>query len=105
LDNIIDSTDSAYINEKIKMIKNKEINKTKKSNSKNKEYLIKYVMQLPEYKKSKGLTIGNMSSQILAIIYLNELDHFIKENLKIKYYIRYKENIKETSIISLKNFS
>lgn len=41
------------------------------------------------YELGKGLPIGNMTSQILAIYYLNELDHFIKEKLKIKYYIRY----------------
>lgn len=39
-----------------------------------------------------GLSIGNMSSQILAIFYLNDMDHFIKENLKIKYYVRYQDD-------------
>ena len=34
-----------------------------------------------------------MSSQFIAILYLNELDHFIKENLKIKYYIRYMDDV------------
>lgn len=38
---------------------------------------------------NEGLPIGNVSSQILAIYYLNDLDHYIKEDLKIKYYIRY----------------
>lgn len=38
-----------------------------------------------------GLSIGNMTSQVLAIFYLNDLDHFIKEDLKIKYYIRYQD--------------
>ena len=33
-----------------------------------------------------------MSSQFLAILYLNELDHFIKNNLKIKYYCRYMDD-------------
>ena len=33
-----------------------------------------------------------MTSQILAIFYLNDLDHYIKENLKIKYYIRYQDD-------------
>lgn len=44
------------------------------------------------YKTGKGLPIGNMSSQILAIYYLNKLDHFIKEKLKVKYYIRYMDD-------------
>ena len=39
-----------------------------------------------------GIGIGNMTSQILAIFYLNDLDHFIKEKLKIKYYVRYQDD-------------
>ena len=41
---------------------------------------------------TEGLPIGNLSSQILAIFYLNEMDHFIKEKLKIKRYIRYMDD-------------
>ena len=33
-----------------------------------------------------------MTSQIFAIFYLNDLDHLIKEELKIKYYIRYQDD-------------
>ena len=33
-----------------------------------------------------------MTSQILAIFYLNDLDHFIKEKLGIKYYVRYQDD-------------
>ena len=33
-----------------------------------------------------------MTSQILAIFYLNDMDHFIKETLKIKYYVRYQDD-------------
>lgn len=39
-----------------------------------------------------GLSIGNMTSQVLAVFYLNDLDHFIKEDLKIKYYVRYQDD-------------
>ena len=39
-----------------------------------------------------GLGIGNMTSQCLAIFYLNDMDHFIKETLKIKYYVRYQDD-------------
>lgn len=38
------------------------------------------------------LSIGFMTSQILGIFYLNDLDHFIKENLKIKRYVRYQDD-------------
>lgn len=33
-----------------------------------------------------------MTSQILAIFYLNDLDHFIKETLNVKYYVRYQDD-------------
>lgn len=36
-----------------------------------------------------GLPLGNITSQLFANIYLNELDQFIKHKLGVKYYIRY----------------
>lgn len=33
-----------------------------------------------------------MTSQIFGIFYLNDLDHYIKEELKIKYYVRYQDD-------------
>ena len=33
-----------------------------------------------------------MTSQILAIFYLNDFDHFVKEKLHIKYYVRYQDD-------------
>ncbi len=37
----------------------------------------------------KGLPLGNVTSQLFANIYLNELDQFVKHQLKAKYYLRY----------------
>lgn len=37
----------------------------------------------------RGLPIGNITSQFFANVYLNELDQFVKHQLKAKYYIRY----------------
>jgi len=37
----------------------------------------------------KGLPLGNVTSQILANVYLNELDLYIKKVLKAKHYLRY----------------
>jgi len=37
----------------------------------------------------KGLPLGNVTSQLFANIYLNELDQYIKRKLKAKYYARY----------------
>lgn len=39
--------------------------------------------------KGKGMPLGNLTSQFFANVYLNELDYFVKHDLKIKYYIRY----------------
>lgn len=37
----------------------------------------------------KGMPLGNLTSQLFANIYLNDLDHFTKHKLKTKFYIRY----------------
>ncbi len=84
---IIDSTDCSYVNKEITFLKKNEIKKN--FSDKN---IIKEIEKIPIYEKGKGLPIGNMSSQFLAIFYLNELDHFIKEKLNIKYYIRYMDD-------------
>ena len=39
--------------------------------------------------RKKGIPIGNLTSQFFANLYLNDFDHFVKEDLKAKYYIRY----------------
>ena len=39
-----------------------------------------------------GIPIGNYTSQFFANIYLNELDQYIKRDLKIKYYTRYMDD-------------
>lgn len=41
------------------------------------------------FERRTGLPIGNLTSQFFANIYLNPLDHFIKEKLKIPAYLRY----------------
>lgn len=42
---------------------------------------------------AKGMPIGNLSSQLFANIYLNDFDHWIKEGLRIKRYLRYVDDI------------
>lgn len=88
---IIDSTDYEYVNKTINRLKEKEIEKINKKNINNKQKLIEEIKNIPIYKKGKGLPIGNMTSQILAIYYLNELDHYINDTLKVKY-IRYMDD-------------
>ena len=55
---------------------------------------------------SCGLPLGNITSQLFANIYLNELDKFIKHELKIKYYIRYCDDfvILEDNLACLDNY-
>lgn len=40
-----------------------------------------------------GIPLGNLTSQLFSNIYLNPLDHYAKRILKIKYYIRYADDI------------
>lgn len=72
--NIIDETNYSYINE--------GINKINNNNN----------LDLCLYQYGKGLSIGNMCSQMLAVFYLNDFDHYIKEKLGCKYYIRYMDD-------------
>ena len=39
-----------------------------------------------------GLPLGNLTSQLLVNIYMNEFDQFVKDKLKIEYYIRYADD-------------
>lgn len=71
---IVDETNMPYINRMIDVFNRK------------------YDVGIPHYEYGKGLSIGAMTSQFLAIFYLNNLDHFIKEKLKCQYYIRYMDD-------------
>jgi hypothetical protein len=60
-----------------------------------------------------GLPIGNLTSQLFANIYLNEFDHFVKRDLKIRFYGRYVDdfvlvhpdkNYLTSIILVIKNF-
>ena len=41
----------------------------------------------------KGMPIGNLTSQMFANVYLNELDQYCKRELQIRHYIRYMDDI------------
>lgn len=41
----------------------------------------------------KGMPIGNLTSQMFANLYLNELDQYCKRELGIKYFIRYMDDV------------
>lgn len=92
---IINTSNEKYLNNEINRLKDIKIRQISKLNISDKEKQLKInkIKDLPIYENKKGLPIGNMTSQILAIFYLNEVDHFIKENLKHKYYIRYMDDL------------
>jgi retron-type reverse transcriptase len=60
-----------------------------------------------------GLPLGNLTSQLLVNIYMNKFDHFIKRELKVKFYIRYADdfvilsdnkNILESLLLKISEF-
>lgn len=51
--------------------------------------LVRMIIASFEISAGKGLPLGNVTSQLFANIYLNELDQFMKHELKAHYYIRY----------------
>jgi len=61
-------------------------------NSNPQEPIIQYFNDdtlLTPIERRHGLPIGNLTSQFFANIYLSPLDHFIKEELRCKAYVRY----------------
>jgi len=42
---------------------------------------------------AKGMPIGNLSSQLFANIYLNDFDHWVKETLRVRHYLRYVDDM------------
>ncbi len=67
--------------------------------TKNKKYArlkhIKHFKSETKYYEfnEKSLGLGSQTSQLLALLTLNEIDHFIKEKLHIKYYGRYMDDL------------
>src|SRR5574344_88176 len=74
IERIIDSTNYSYINKEIDEL-NHDFNEN-----------------LPHYEIGKGLPIGNLSSQFLAIFYLSKLHHYIIHDLHVKYMINYMDD-------------
>lgn len=56
-------------------------------------YLLKFTYKMIyENNDFSGICIGNYTSQWFANIYLNEFDHYVKEVLNIKFYLRYMDD-------------
>ncbi len=43
--------------------------------------------------RPRGLPIGNLTSQLFANFYLNDFDHYVREQLHFPYYIRYMDDV------------
>ena len=56
------------------------------------EILTSFANEQPNLFGIKGVPIGNLTSQLFANIYMNELDQFIRHDLKVKYYARYTDD-------------
>ena len=56
------------------------------------EEIIDSAKALPSDSAGVGLPIGNLTSQFFANLYLNELDYFVKFDLKMRYYLRYMDD-------------
>lgn len=48
---------------------------------------------IDSYGTEKGIPMGNQSSQCFALLYLDRIDRFIKENLRVKFYVRYMDDM------------
>jgi retron-type reverse transcriptase len=55
-------------------------------------WLINEILKSFEKYPDVGLPLGNVTSQLFANIYLNELDQFVKHKLKVKHYFRYADD-------------
>lgn len=55
-------------------------------------FLIREIIRSDNYIENKGIPIGNLTSQLFANIYLDQLDCFVKNTLKNKIYFRYMDD-------------
>jgi len=55
-------------------------------------WLIQEILNSNNKEIGKGIPIGNLTSQLFANVYLNELDQYVKRILKRRYYIRYMDD-------------
>ena len=54
--------------------------------------LTKIISSFQSTRKGLGLPLGNLTSQLLVNIYMNEFDQFMKHKLKARYYLRYADD-------------
>lgn len=70
------------------------LNKLKKEKFDEDEiWLLKLIIDSKNKENGVGLPIGNQTSQWFGLYYLDEIDRLIKEKLRIKYYVRYMDDM------------
>ncbi len=55
--------------------------------------LVKKIISSYEFLSGKGLPMGNQTSQCFALLYLDCIDRCIKEECRVKYYLRYMDDM------------
>lgn len=55
-------------------------------------WLLTEIIESFHMEPGRGLPLGNLTSQLFANIYMNELDQYIKHALGVKHYIRYADD-------------
>lgn len=56
------------------------------------EILRRLVMECGCIEGGRGLPLGALTSQLMANAYLDQLDHFVKDDLGVRYYVRYMDD-------------
>jgi len=56
------------------------------------QLLVQIVHSFSSLREGKGLPLGNLTSQLLVNVYMNEFDQYVKHILRAKYYIRYADD-------------
>ncbi len=55
--------------------------------------LIRQILDSYHDRPGVGIPLGNLTSQLFANVYLNELDYYVKHHLKCRHYLRYMDDI------------
>jgi hypothetical protein len=55
-------------------------------------WLLERVIESFETRPEVGLPLGNLTSQLLVNVYMNEFDQYMKHVIKVKHYIRYADD-------------
>lgn len=54
--------------------------------------LLTNIIESFSLQQNKGIPLGNLTSQLFANVYLHELDQFVKQTLRVPFYIRYADD-------------